>query len=185
MDILTKCIKIIDVNIITCLVPIIITFLVIEGFYPNRFETKKALKITCNFLIIFTIINSIIFGIGFFDQPKRYAIYNRSTGPYAFAYWLMLSTTIIAPLTLFIRKLSSKFWYVILVAFSLKIGFFFERFVIILTSFHRDNLITNNNYILEYLVLPIGLICIQGILIALTFLCILEVFKHYLSKRNI
>lgn len=86
MDILSKCIKIIDVNIITCLVPIIITFLVIEGFYPNRFQTKKALKITCNFLIVFTIINSIIFGIGLLDQPKRYAIYNRSTGPYAFAY---------------------------------------------------------------------------------------------------
>ena len=75
MDILTKCIKIIDVNIITCLVPIIITFLVIEGFYPNTFQTKKALKITCNFLIVFTIINTIIFGIGFIissDEWEKY-----------------------------------------------------------------------------------------------------------------
>ena len=55
-------------------------------------------------------------------NPEEYAFINRATGPYAITYWLMFLSALILPFTLLIKKLASKFWYVLLVAFAMKIA---------------------------------------------------------------
>ena len=64
-------------------------------------------------------------------NPDEYAFMNRATGPNAIAYWIMFLSALILPLTLFVKKLATIFWYVLLVAFAMKIGMYLERFVII------------------------------------------------------
>ena len=119
--------------------------MLVELIFKNRFETKKVLNLIRWTIIIYTIITFTFYLIGMALNPDEYAFINRATGPYAWAYWIMFFGALILPLTLLIKKLASKFWYVILVAFGMKSGMYFERFVIITTSVHRDYPDINGN----------------------------------------
>ncbi|WP_111710268.1 hypothetical protein [Lutibacter citreus] len=125
-------------------------------------------------------------------NPDEYAFINRATGPYAWAYWIMFLSALILPLTLLIKKLASKFWYVILVVFGMKSGMYFERFVIIMTSFHRDYLPGNGNAELEngntelidLFAFGIGMIFLQGLIITILTLGIFEIIKRKKTVYN-
>ncbi|SNQ44959.1 membrane hypothetical protein [Cellulophaga lytica] len=125
-------------------------------------------------------------------NPDEYAFINRATGPYAWAYWIMFLGALILPLTLFIKKLASKFWYVALVAFGMKSGMYFERFVIIVTSFHRDYLPNNGNTeldnrnveLIDLFSFGIGMISLQGVIITILTLGIFEIIKRKKTVHN-
>jgi hypothetical protein len=125
-------------------------------------------------------------------NPDKYAFINRATGPYAWAYWIMLLSSLILPFTLLSKKLAAKFWYVLLVAFAMKIGMYFERFVIIVTSFHRDYLTGNGNAELEngntelidLFAFGIGMIFLQGLIITILTLGIFEIIKRKKTVCN-
>ena len=183
MELYKRIIEIVDANLIFCLIPIILILMLVELIFKNRFETKKALNLVRWTIIIYTIVTFTFYLIGMVttENPEEYAFINRATGPYAWAYWIMFLGALILPLTLFIRKLASKFWYVLLVAFGMKSGMYFERFVIIVTSFHRDYGTEYwNNGLMESASYGIGIFFLQGIVIVMLTLGIFEIIK----KKN-
>jgi hypothetical protein len=192
MELYKRIIEIIDVNLIYCLIPIILTLILIELFLRNRFETKKVLNLIRWIIIIYTIITWTFYLIGMTLNPDKYAFVTRATGPYAWAYWIMFLSAFIFPFTLFTKKLAAKFWYVLLVAFVMKIGMYFERFVIIVTSFHRDYLPENENAELEngntelidLSAFGIGMIFLQGLIITILTLGIFEIIKRKKTLHN-
>lgn len=185
MELYKRIIEIIDANLIFCLIPIILTLMFVELVFKNRFETKKVLNLTRWTIIIYTIVTFTLYLIGIAINPDGYAFIDRATGPYAWAYWMMLLSALILPFTLLIKQLASKFWYVIFVAFGMKIGMYFERFVIIVTSFHRDYLLNNgnselenkNSELIDSFSFGIGMIFLQGLIIAILALGIFEILK--------
>ena len=185
MELYKRIIEIIDANLIFCLIPIILTLILVELFFKNRFETKKTLNLICWTIIIYTIITWTFYLIGMALNPEEYAFINRATGPYAITYWLMFLSALILPFTLLIKKLASKFWYVLLVAFAMKIGMYFERFVIITTSFHRDYQTENGNTeLIDSFLFGIGMIFLQGIIITILTLGVFELIKRKKTLDN-
>lgn len=72
------------------------------------------------------------------EEVERYAVINRLTGPYAYAFWSRpLGLVVMSVLLIFARKCNS-WWIAWLVAFLLSIAA--ERLVIVITSLHRDYL---------------------------------------------
>ncbi len=69
---------------------------------------------------------------------ERFAFYNRALGPYAWAYWIMMSCNVISPQLLWIRKLRRSVVFTFVLSIFINIGMWFERFVIVVTSLHRD-----------------------------------------------
>lgn len=172
-------IEIVDVNLIYCLIPIILILMLIELILKNRFETKKVLYLIRWTIIIYTIVTFTFYLIGMALNPNQHAFINRATGPYAWPYWIMFLSALILPLTLFLKKLASKFWYVLLVSFGMKSGMYFERFIIITTSFHRDYQTENGNAgLTESISYGFGISFIQGIIIAMLTLGIFETIKR-------
>ncbi len=185
MELYKRIIEIVDANLIHCLIPIILTLMFVELIFKNRFETKKVLNLIRWTIIIYTIVTFTFYLIGMAMNPDEHAFINRATGPYAIAYWIMLFGALFLPITLFIKKLASKFWYVLLVAFGMKSGMYFERFVIITTSFHRDYQTENGNAgLMESISYGIGIFFIQGIIIALLTLGIFEIIKRKKTGYN-
>lgn len=178
VELYTRIIEIVDANLIYCLIPMILTLMLTELIFKNRFETKKVLNLLRWTIIVYTIVTSTFYLIGMALKPDEHAFINRATGPYAWAYWIMFFGALILPLSLFIKKLASKFWYVLLVAFGMKSGMYFERFVIITTSFHRDYQTENANAELtQSISYGIGVFFLQGILIVMLTLAIFELIK--------
>jgi molybdopterin-containing oxidoreductase family membrane subunit len=61
-------------------------------------------------------------------------------GTYGWAGWLTISCNILAPQLLWLRKCRTSYFWMILVACSVTVGMWFERFVIIVISLHQDYL---------------------------------------------
>ena len=72
------------------------------------------------------------------NDIERFTFVNRALGPYAWAYWIMVSCNVITPQFLWFKKIRTRVWAVFVLSIFLNIGMWFERFVIITTSLTRD-----------------------------------------------
>ncbi len=74
------------------------------------------------------------------NEYEQYAFLNRATGPYWWAYFIMMSCNVISPQLLWFKKLRTSFVFTFILSIFINIGMWFERFVIVVTSLHRDYL---------------------------------------------
>ena len=178
MEFYNRFIELVDANLIFVLIPVILTLMIVESIFKNRFETKKTLNLIRWTIIAYAIFTWIttIFGIAIYPVDSTFV--NRATGPYGFAYWMMLFGSLILPFTLLLKSWASKFWYVLFVAFCLKIGSYYERFVIMTTVLYRDYVPGNGNTEMANSALSVvAMLIIQGVLIAILILGVFEMTK--------
>ena len=69
---------------------------------------------------------------------EQYAFLNRATGPYWWAYASMMACNVVIPQLYWIYKIRTSFVATFILSIFVNIGMWFERFVIIVTSLHRD-----------------------------------------------
>ena len=67
-----------------------------------------------------------------------FAFANRAFGPYAWAYWTMFSCNVFIPQVFWFKKMRTSIPVLFVVSIFVNIGMWFERFVITVTSLHRD-----------------------------------------------
>jgi molybdopterin-containing oxidoreductase family membrane subunit len=65
-------------------------------------------------------------------------IWNRMTGPYWYMYWTLVLCNIITPQLLWFRRVRVSPLGLFAVAMVVNVGMWLERFVIVVTSLHRD-----------------------------------------------
>jgi molybdopterin-containing oxidoreductase family membrane subunit len=69
---------------------------------------------------------------------ERFMIYNRMTGPYAWVYWLLILCNVLAPQLIWFKRFRTNLVVLFIMSIIVSIGMWLERFVIIVTSLHRD-----------------------------------------------
>ncbi|MDH5474240.1 MAG: polysulfide reductase NrfD [Cyclobacteriaceae bacterium] len=69
---------------------------------------------------------------------EQYAFINRAFGPYDWAYYTMMTCNVIAPQLFWFKKIRTSIVSTMIISIIVNIGMWFERFVIIVTSLHRD-----------------------------------------------
>ena len=69
---------------------------------------------------------------------ERFMILNRMGGPYAPIYWLLITCNIVTPQFLWFRKIRARVGALFAIAMVVNLGMWLERFVIVVTSLHRD-----------------------------------------------
>ncbi|TVR79426.1 MAG: hydrogenase [Chitinophagaceae bacterium] len=77
---------------------------------------------------------------------EQYAFYNRALGPYLWAYWIMMTCNVISPQFFWVKKFRRNLYFTFVLSILINIGMWFERFVIIVTSLHRDYLPSSWTY---------------------------------------
>jgi molybdopterin-containing oxidoreductase family membrane subunit len=73
-------------------------------------------------------------------EYEQYAFLNRASGPYWWSYWLMMTCNVISPQVMWIKKIRTNIMASFIISLVINVGMWFERFVIIVTSLHRDYL---------------------------------------------
>jgi molybdopterin-containing oxidoreductase family membrane subunit len=73
-------------------------------------------------------------------EYEQYAFLNRATGPYWWSYWSMMTCNVITPQLFWFKKIRKSLLATFIISIFVNIGMWFERFVIIVTSLHRDYL---------------------------------------------
>ncbi|MFO7826449.1 MAG: NrfD/PsrC family molybdoenzyme membrane anchor subunit [Cyclobacterium sp.] len=97
---------------------------------------------------IVIIITGSIVGIAYITEffmawysgvaAEQYAFVNRMFGPYWWAYWSMMTCNVISPQLFWFKKIRTSIAATFILSLVVNIGMWFERFVIIVTSLHRD-----------------------------------------------
>lgn len=74
---------------------------------------------------------------------EKYAFVNRAFGPYWWSYWIMVTCNVVIPQIFWFKWARRSIPIMFVVSIFVNIGMWFERFVITVTSLHRDYLPSN------------------------------------------
>jgi Ni/Fe-hydrogenase subunit HybB-like protein len=69
---------------------------------------------------------------------EQFVAINRAFGPFAWSYWIMVSCNVLFPQLFWFRKIRRSVPIMLVIAILVNVGMWFERFVIVVTSLHRD-----------------------------------------------
>ncbi len=69
---------------------------------------------------------------------EGFMIWNRMTGPYRTLYWALIVCNVVAPQALWFRRVRSNVPVLFLMSLVVNTGMWLERFIIVVTSLHRD-----------------------------------------------
>ncbi len=107
----------------------------------------------CEYMNIVIVITGSMVGVAYLSELfiswysgveyEGYAFLNRATGPYWWAYWSMMTCNVITPQLFWFKKIRRSLIASFILSIFVNIGMWFERFVIIVTSLHRDFLPSN------------------------------------------
>jgi molybdopterin-containing oxidoreductase family membrane subunit len=71
---------------------------------------------------------------------EEFVFLNRMRGPFAGAFWTMFTCNVLVPQLFWFRRVRTNLGAVFAISILVNVGMWFERFVIIVTSIHRDYL---------------------------------------------
>ena len=185
METFETTLKLINLLLINSLFTSLLIIIIVRLLFRSSIDTIYAVKIIKWIIITYCGLATIGLLINFifpYDNESLNFI-NRATGPYYWAYLSMLISNSILPFLLFFKKLGKNIYFILLISFLINIGFWFERFVIIVTSLHQDFLppTSNNTGFSQYI--PLDLLMI-GAFWSTVFLIIGNVLNRNIQKRT-
>jgi len=108
--------------------------------------TIRHIEAMCKIVIATGGIVGLTYATEFFialysgSKWEYFVFLNRAMGPFAWAYWIMVGCNVLAPQLLWFKRIRTSLAAVFAISILVNIGMWFERFVIIVTSLHRDYL---------------------------------------------
>ena len=104
----------------------------------NHLDVMNKVILTTGLIVGFSYITE--FFIAWYSQApyEQFAFLNRAFGPYWWAFWIMFCCNVFAPQIFWFRWARRSIPLMFVVAILVNVGMWFERFVIIVTSLHRD-----------------------------------------------
>ena len=72
------------------------------------------------------------------NQYERFMLWNRMTGPYGWAYWLLIFINAVFIHVLWFKSVRHNLKFMFVLSLIVNLAMWLERFVIIVTSLHRD-----------------------------------------------
>ena len=132
----------------------VVTLMVItrELFGMKNIMTLHHLECMNKIILATGMMVGYAYGMEFFMawysgyEYESFAFINRATGPYAWAYWIMISCNVISPQLFWFKKFRTSIPVMFAVSIFVNIGMWFARFVITVTSLHRDFLPSSWDY---------------------------------------
>jgi Ni/Fe-hydrogenase subunit HybB-like protein len=117
----------------------------LEDFITMRhIDNCAKVMLATGLIVIYGYGMEAFFGWYSANPIERFTFYNRVWGgPYWFMYWLLIASNFLIPQTLWFKRFRHNMIWLFFVANVVNIGMWLERFVIIVTSLHRDFLPAN------------------------------------------
>ena len=114
-------------------------FFGLQDFITTRHLANAAkVLIATSWLVAYGYAAEIFTAFYSGDEFERYMTINRWVGPYAPVYWSMLVCNIVVPQLLWSRAIRHKIWLLFVISLVVNLGMWMERFLIVVSSLHRD-----------------------------------------------
>jgi Ni/Fe-hydrogenase subunit HybB-like protein len=106
--------------------------------------TRKHIDYMCKIVLATGSVVGLAYGTEFFiawysgNEYEQFVFFNRALGPFSSAYWIMISCNVVTPQLMWFKRVRENLGLVFALSIFINIGMWFERYVIIVTSLHRD-----------------------------------------------
>jgi len=105
----------------------------------HHLENMAKVTLVTGLVVVYGYACELFFGWYSGNEYERFMLKNRTYyGPYAWTYWMLLLCNFIVPQLLWSKRLRRNVGVLFIVAMFVNVGMWLERFVIIVTSLHRD-----------------------------------------------
>ncbi|MES2109178.1 MAG: hypothetical protein V4577_10540 [Bacteroidota bacterium] len=125
----------------------VLVIIICRLIFKNKLDSQRPLAIVRWLLIVyaFLIIVSYLLVILFDDASRNH--FDSAIGPYWYAFWIMLLSNTLLPLSLFFKRLQKKIYYIFFVGLLMNTGWLMESLVTHTMSIHRDYAIGTADYL--------------------------------------
>jgi len=120
-------------------------------FHLEEFITMNHLEKMNKIMLVTGMMVGYAYGCEFFiawysgNIYESFTFINRAFGPYAWAYWIMVSCNVFVPQLFWFRKLRRSIAVMFVASLLINVGMWFERFVIVMST-ARDYLPSSWDY---------------------------------------
>jgi Ni/Fe-hydrogenase subunit HybB-like protein len=124
--------------VLTLAIPIRVWYGLEDFITLRHLDNMAKVMLATGLIVAYGYIMEAFFGFYSANEYERFMIVNRTTGPYWPFYWTLVLCNIVTPQSLWIRKVRTTPMRLFMVAMVVNVGMWLERFVIVVTSLHRD-----------------------------------------------
>jgi Ni/Fe-hydrogenase subunit HybB-like protein len=111
----------------------------LEGMITIRhLDYCAKLMLATGLIVAYGYASEAFFGWYSGNTYEQYMTMNRAFGPYAWSYWCLIFCNILTPQLLWFRSVRRHIPTLFVISIIVNCGMWLERFVIIVTSLHRD-----------------------------------------------
>ena len=111
----------------------------LEDFITMRhLENMGKVTLVTGMIVAYGYVSEAFFGYYSANKYEGFMILNRMFGPYWYMYWTLIFCNIVTPQWLWFRRVRTSPLGLFAVAMVVNVGMWLERFVIVVTSLHRD-----------------------------------------------
>jgi molybdopterin-containing oxidoreductase family membrane subunit len=112
----------------------------LQDFITMRhLENMGKVMLVTGLVVVYGYACEAFFGWYSGNEYERFMLKNRIYyGPYAWSYWVLLLCNFLVPQIMWSKRLRRNIWGLFTAAMFINVGMWLERFVIIVTSLHRD-----------------------------------------------
>ncbi len=111
----------------------------LEAYITNRhLELMAKVLMTTGWMVAYGYFSEFFTAWYSGDKYEQFVAMNRAIGPYAGEFYALVFCNLIAPQFLWSRRLRRNVVVLFIVAMIVHVGMWLERFIIVVTSLHRD-----------------------------------------------
>ncbi len=129
-----------------------LAIIVRKAFHLEHIITLRHLDNMAKVMLATGMMVGYAYSVEFFmawysgNEYEAFTFLNRAFGPYAWAYWIMISCNVLVPQLFWFKKIRRSIPMLFIASILINVGMWFERFVIIVSSLSRDFLPSSWDY---------------------------------------
>jgi molybdopterin-containing oxidoreductase family membrane subunit len=124
--------------VLTLAIPLRVLYGLEDFITMRHIENMAKVMLVTGLIVAYGYVMEAFFGWYSSNRYESYMIWNRMTGPYAPYYWTLILCNIVTPQAIWFKRVRTTPVLLFLVAMVVNAGMWLERFVIVITSLHRD-----------------------------------------------
>ena len=126
--------------VLTLLIPLRAIFRLHDFITPRHLDVMAKVMLATGLFVAYGYLTEGFTAWYSGAAVERFWLFNRSFGPFAWAFWALMACNILIPQSLWLGRVRSSPLLLFAVAIVVNVGMWLERFVIIVVSLHRDYL---------------------------------------------
>jgi Ni/Fe-hydrogenase subunit HybB-like protein len=124
--------------VLNILIPLRYFYRLHELVTPRHLNNMGNVMLTTGLMVAYGYIFETFTAWYSGDIFEQYLVINRTIGPYGWVYWALILVNVLFPQLLWSRRIRTNPISLFLIALSVNVGMWLERFVIVIVSLHRD-----------------------------------------------